>query len=183
MENSASHIPGFVISLVTSGVMSAAFSGYLSAQREERELLRAKLEELDMAVTRFCELKEREFPMCLASGDSWTLKIGKLDSEEKKECTDAFNKVRLIIKMYFPELDESLNRLYKTMDEAKTGFMAPGAEFKRYAVDRIERATESWEYDEAHMHSEISKLARAKLYSNWFSVKHVRALFRRGKSS
>src|SRR5436190_332679 len=88
-------------SIVTSGVMSAIVSGYFTARREERELLRQKLEELDAAVTRFCELHEKQFEQCNVSGGGFAMKKGTLDPDEKMEHDRTLNTIRMLISMYF----------------------------------------------------------------------------------
>ena len=162
-------VPQILTSIVTSGVMSAIVSGYFTARREEKDLLREKLEVLDAAVTRFCELHEKQLRQCIVSGNDFTMTKGTLDPEEKKEHDRTLNTIRMLISMYFPQLDEALNRLYSTMEDMKASWTFPGPEMPQAMVNKIDRAKESWEYDEANMHSEISKVARAQLTRNLLS--------------
>jgi len=111
-----------LVTLVGSGFGTAIVNYWLTERKARRELRRAKLEELFLAVTNWTKL------MWIRWLTLHSVMIGKLDYNQaldqmieggkeggREAGKEGFDKVEMIISLYFPELKKS----YLALDESR----------------------------------------------------------------
>lgn len=169
-------LPLLLTSGVTGGLVSAYISNHFARRRDETTLLRSKLEELDLILPEYFLLVEKGLPNVEVRGESLSSSSRKLDGADAAERDKRFNQIRMLVRMYFPELDIAVERLQITLDFLAAGFQVHAADVSNGArsatsaqignamLKKIEDAKARWRSDEAHFHLEISRVARSLLY-------------------
>ena len=109
-----------IISLATilcSGVVSAIVTYKLNSRKDERHFLRQKLEELNLAVIRFCTQLDTNFLPYIS------VMTGKITYDQaldivlnSKNSETNYDKMSMIVNIYFPHLSPDIDSIHKARD-------------------------------------------------------------------
>ncbi len=107
-----------VLTIVCSGVVSAIVTYKLNKKKDERQFMRQKLEELNLALLRFCTQMGSYF---LNFSSVMTGKITynqALDIVNKStNIENYYDKISLILNIYFPQFNSHLEQIHNARDE------------------------------------------------------------------
>ena len=107
-----------VFTIISSGVVASIVTYRLNAGREERIILRKKLEELFIAVDRFHLLLEVEYFMYIKAGWGEITYEDALESSKQRGVSDdrALERCEVIVSVYFPQLQNELDGILSARD-------------------------------------------------------------------
>lgn len=107
-----------VATIICSGVVSAIVTYKLNSRKDERHLLRQKLEELNLATIRFCTQLDSNFLPYISVMTGKITYNQALDIVLKSNNTDKnYDIISMIVNIYFPHLSPYLDNIHKARDE------------------------------------------------------------------
>jgi len=106
-----------VATIICSGVISAIVTYKLNARKDETQLLRQKLEELNLAILRFCTQLDTTFlPYISAMTGKLTYNQALDIVLNSKDTEKNYDKIAMIVNIYFPQLSSNLENIHKARD-------------------------------------------------------------------
>ncbi|MBI5048780.1 MAG: hypothetical protein HZB54_07530 [Deltaproteobacteria bacterium] len=102
-----------VATIICSGVVSAIVTYKLNARKDERQLLRQKLEELNLAMLRFCTQLDTNFlPYISVMTGNITYNQALDIVLNSKDTEKNYDKISMIVNIYFPQLSSNLENIH-----------------------------------------------------------------------